>query len=79
MSQKSAKMARALFLLLLLQQSDSFSLLQRTSSVHTVLRASDDAIDACALWSITRMDFKRILMKKSQQKLDTSHGSRELD
>ena len=39
-------MARALFLLLLLQQSDSFSLLQRTSSVHTVLRASDDAIDA---------------------------------
>ena len=43
---KSAKMARALFLLLLLQQSDSFSLLQRTSSVHTVLRASDDAIDA---------------------------------
>ena len=39
-------MARALFLLLLLEQSVSFSLLQRTSSVHTVLRASDDAIDA---------------------------------
>ena len=46
MPQKSAKMARALFLLLLLQHADSFSLLQRTSSVHTVLRASDDAIDA---------------------------------
>ena len=44
--QKSVKMTRALFLLLLLQQSVSFSLLQRTSSVHTVLRASDDAIDA---------------------------------
>ena len=40
-------MTRALFLLLLLQQSVSFSLLQRTSSVHTaVLRASDDALDA---------------------------------
>ena len=39
-------MTRALFLLLLLQQSVSFSLLQRTSSAHTVLRASDDAIDA---------------------------------
>ena len=46
MCPKSAKMARALLLLLLLQQSDSFSLLQRTSSVHTVLRASDDALDA---------------------------------
>ena len=44
--QKSVKMTRALYLLLLLQQSVSFSLLQRTSSVNTVLRASDDAIDA---------------------------------